>query len=228
MLTKAVRVQVAVFLVLALIGVGYTGARYAGLDELFGGSGYVVQVRLADSGGVFTNAEVTYRGVAVGRVGDLRLTRDGIEVDLHIEGDAPRVPADVQAVVANRSAAGEQFVDLRPRRDGGPYLAEGSVITQENTKVPLPVETVLVNLDKLVDSVPKDDLRTVVDELYDATEGTADDLQTVLDTSAEFTREAGKHLPQTTRLISDATTVLDTQVAMSGALKEFGSNAKLV
>lgn len=228
MLTRLVRVQVIVFVVIALVGVGYTGARYAGLDDLFGSSGYVVKVRLADSGGVFTNAEVTYRGVAVGRVGDLRLTRDGIEVDLRIDGDAERVPADVEAVVANRSAAGEQFVDLHPRRSGGPYLADGSVIAQEDTRVPLPVETVLVNLDKLVASVPKDDLRAVVDELYDATEGTADDLQTVLDTAADFTKEAGKHLPQTTRLITDANTVLDTQIAMSDALKEFGSNAKLI
>lgn len=228
MLSKVVRVQVALFMVFALIGVGYTGAKYAGLDALFGGSGYVVKVQLADSGGIFTNAEVTYRGVAIGRVGDLKLTRDGVEVDLRIESDAPQVPSDVEAVVSNRSAAGEQYVDLRPRRSGGPFLAAGSVIAQRDTRTPLAVETVLLNLDELVQSVPKDSLRTVVDEMYYATEGTAQDMQDLLDSSASFTQQASRHLPQTKRLIVDASTVLKTQLEMSGALKEFGANAKLI
>jgi phospholipid/cholesterol/gamma-HCH transport system substrate-binding protein len=228
MLSRVVRLQVIVFMVVALIGVGYTGAKYVGLDDLFGGSGYTVKAQLADSGGVFTNAEVTYRGVAIGRIGELRLTRDGVEVDLKIESDAPQVPSDVEAVVSNRSAAGEQYIDLRPRRSGGPFLTAGSVIAQQNTRTPLAVETVLLNLDELVNSLPKDDLRTVVDELYDATEGTAPDLQALLDSSASFTREASKHLPQTTRLITDASTVLKTQLDVSDALKKFGSNAKLI
>ena len=39
------------------------------------GDGYVVTADFAESGGIFTNAEVTYRGVAVGRVDRLRLAR---------------------------------------------------------------------------------------------------------------------------------------------------------
>src|SRR5256885_3309065 len=102
MLTRTVRAQVIVFVLIALAGMSYVGARYAGLDVLFGGSGYVVRAELPDSGGIFTNAEVTYRGVPIGRVGALRLTADGIEVDLRIRPDAPPVPADVDLIVANR------------------------------------------------------------------------------------------------------------------------------
>lgn len=228
MLSRLVRLQVVVFAIIAVLGVGYVGASYAGLDAVVGGSGYVVKAQLADSGGIFTNAEVTYRGVPVGRVGELHLRDDGVEVDLRIEPDAPQVPSDVEAVVANRSAAGEQYIDLRPRRSGGPYLAAGSVIPQASTRTPLPVEDVLVNLDRLVASVPKDELRVVVDELYDATEGTAPALQSLLDSSARFTKEAAEHLPQTKRLITDAVPVLDTQLAMSSAIRKFGSNAKLI
>lgn len=228
MLTKLVRIQVTVFAVIAVLGIGYVGAQYAGLDQLVGGSGYVVKARLADSGGIFTNAEVTYRGVPIGRVGELHLVADGVEVDMRIDSDAPRVPKNVEAVVANRSAAGEQYIDLRPRRSGGPYLAAGSVIAQRDTRTPLAVEDVLVNLDELVASVPKDDLKVVVDELYDATEGNAPALQSLLDTSAKFTREAAAHLPQTKRLINDAAPVLDTQLAMSSAIRDFGRNAKLI
>ncbi|RZQ65818.1 MCE family protein [Amycolatopsis suaedae] len=228
MLTRFVRIQVIVFLVLALAGVAYVGARYARLDALFGGAGYQVRLQLPDSGGVFTNAEVTYRGVGIGRVGELRLVDGGVEVDLHIDDDAPAVPADLDVAVANRSAVGEQYLDLRPRRAGEPFLAGGAVIRPAAPVLPPPVDSVLLNLDRLVESVPKDELRTVVDELYDATEGAGPHLQTLLDTTASVTRAATEHLPQTLSLIADAGPVLRTQADMAGALSSFGTNAKLV
>jgi phospholipid/cholesterol/gamma-HCH transport system substrate-binding protein len=227
MLTRLVRVQVLVFTVIAVLGVSYVGARYARLDTLFGDPGYLVKVRLADSGGIFTNAEVTYRGVTIGRVGELHLTADGVEVDLRIESDAP-IPTDVDVVVADRSAVGEQYVDLRPRRDGGPFLSDGAVIEEPRTTLPLPVEQVVRDLDKLVASVPQQDLRTVVDELYDATQDTGPSLQVLLDSTAGVTRMATAHLPQTLSLITDAGPVLTTQIEESEAIKSFGVNAKLI
>ncbi|GLZ42349.1 MlaD family protein [Actinokineospora sp. NBRC 105648] len=228
MITRRVRAQVAVFVLIALVGVSYVGARYAGLDTLFGVTGYVVKVELADSGGIFTNAEVTYRGVGIGRVEALHLVHDGVEVDLRVRDDAPRVPRDVEAVVANRSAVGEQYLDLRPHRDGEPYLADGSVIPRVATRLPLPSETVLLNLDRLVESVPKEDLRSVVDELYLATQGTGPSLQALLDSANSFTKLATEYLPQTTSLITDSGTVLATQVASAAAIKDFAGNTRLI
>ncbi|PRX43665.1 phospholipid/cholesterol/gamma-HCH transport system substrate-binding protein [Prauserella shujinwangii] len=228
MLTRKVRLQVIAFVLVALAGISYVSATYVGLDRLVGGSGYVVRARLAESGGIFGNAEVTYRGVAIGRVGQLRLAGEGVEADLRIDDDAPPVPADVLAVVAHRSAVGEQYVDLRPRSDGAPYLADGSVIEAEDTETPLRSEELVRNLDRLVASVPRDDLRTVVDELYLATRDTGPSLQALLDATAGFTGAAGEHLPQTVRLITDAGTVLETQVSAAEALRDFGRNARLV
>ena len=143
MLTRTVRLQVLAFVVIALAAVAFVGANYAGLDRLFGGGTYVVRLQLDDGGGLFTNSEVTYRGVAVGRVGELRLTDDGMEADLVLDDSAPRIPVDTKAVVANRSAIGEQYVDLQPRGDGGPFLDDGAVIRKESTTVPMPVTTLL-------------------------------------------------------------------------------------
>ncbi|NYH78599.1 phospholipid/cholesterol/gamma-HCH transport system substrate-binding protein [Actinopolyspora biskrensis] len=228
MLTRKVRVQIAAFLAVALVGVSYAGARYAGLDRLFGPRGYVVTVQLASSGGIFPNAEVTYRGVQVGRVGELELTRDGVEVPLDIEPSAPRIPTDVRAVVANRSVVGEQYVDLRPRSSDGPYLHDGSVVREQDTTTPLPVEDLLHNVDSLVESVPEDSLRTVVDELGTAFEGNGDELQRVLDTADEFTAEAEAHLPQTKKLLADTTTVLGTQNDQASAVRSFSEDLRLV
>ncbi|MGW0522398.1 MCE family protein [Crossiella sp. NPDC003009] len=228
MLSARIRWQIGIFVLVALVGVSYVGARYAGLDRWFGYAGYTVRVQLADSGGIFTNAEVTYRGVPIGRVGPLRLTARGVEVDLILDDGGPQVPADAQAVVSNRSAVGEQFVDLRPRRDGGPYLAQGSVIGQSDTRIPKPVEHVLAAVDGLVSSVPTKSLRTVVDELGTAFTDSGRNLQQILDSAGSFTEAAIEHLPQTKQLFTDGRTVLDTQAEQSQALKDLTRNAKLL
>lgn len=222
MLTRRVRLQVIAFLTIALVGIGYTGFRYAGLERLFGYDGYQVKVQLAEPGGIFANADVTYRGVTVGRVGQLHVTAYGTEVDLQISDDAPPIPASATAVVASRSAIGEHYVDLRPDSPDGPYLVADSVITMKNTKTPIPVETILFNLNELAESVPVDSLRTVVDELGTAFQGTGQDLQTILETTNSFVTTAADHLPQTIDLLAQARTVLDTQNAESGNIRSFG------
>ncbi|WP_433870324.1 MlaD family protein [Saccharopolyspora sp. CA-218241] len=228
MLVRRVRVQILAFVLIALVGVSYAGFRYAELDRLFGSRGYEVTLRLADSGGIFQNAEVTYRGVPVGRVGELSLTRDGIEVPLDIEDAAEPIPADVEAVVTNRSAVGEQYVDLRPRRDGGPFLTGGSVIEQEDARTPLPVEELMLNLDAFAKSVPEDALRTVVSELGTAFRGNGGNLQTILDTTQEFTATAQQHLPQTLRLLEDGQQVLATQNEQGSAIRSFSADLELL
>src|SRR5690606_5038494 len=140
----------------------------------------------------------TYLGVAVGEVDRLHLTDDGMEAVLVLDEDAPAIPADSHAVVANRSAVGEQYVDLRSPTGRAPYLEDGSVIRRESTTLTLPVHTLLSNLNAFTESVPTESLRTVVDELYTAFQGTGDDLQVLLDSSREFTHTATEYLPQTT------------------------------
>ncbi|MEO9221971.1 MAG: MlaD family protein, partial [Mycobacteriaceae bacterium] len=106
MRSRLVRIQLIAFAIIAVVGIVYTGVRYVGIDRYFGASGYTVQMQLKNSGGIFSNAEVTYRGVAVGRVGQLTLTPDGVSVGLSINDGAPNIPQDLTAAVANRSAVG--------------------------------------------------------------------------------------------------------------------------
>lgn len=228
MIPRKIKLQIGVFLLIALVGISYVGARYVGLGRVFGSSGYVVTMRLADSGGIFSNAEVTYRGVTIGRVGAMRLTADGIEVDLDIDPSAPKVPADLEAVVANRSAVGEQFVDLRPKGTDGPFLQAGSVIPRGSTRTPPPVDNLLTNIDTFAKSVPTDSLRTVVDELDLAFRGAGPDLQVLLDNTRSFTQTATEHLPQTKALLRDGLVVLTTQTQQGSAIRSFSGDLKLL
>jgi phospholipid/cholesterol/gamma-HCH transport system substrate-binding protein len=224
MLTRKVVIQVIVFAVIGVVAVVYAGMRYAGIGSSIAQPGYSVRLDLADGGGIFTNAEVTYRGVTVGKVTGMRLTATGIEVDLHIDSSAPRIPSNLRAAVADRSAVGEQYVDLMPSTNSGPYLAAGSVISQDRTSVPLSTQELLTNLDTLATSVPTQSLQTVVNELDAGFNGTGPDLQKLLDSVADFTTTAQAQLPQTTQLLDTGKTVLDTQNVEAGSIESFSNS----
>ena len=227
MLTRRIRLQVTAFVVIALLGISYVAVRYVGLQRLVGDGGYTVQLQLADSGGIFTNAEVTYRGVTVGRVGALRLTATGVAVDLHITS-GKHIPSNLKAVVADRSAIGEQYVDLRPNTDSGPYLADGSVIPRNVTTVPPPVGQLLDNVDQLSASIPTGSLRTVVDELSTAVAGTGPSLHLLIDSAGQLFTAADRDFPNQSALIDNSATVLATQQQASESIVSFSRSLSLL
>jgi phospholipid/cholesterol/gamma-HCH transport system substrate-binding protein len=221
MITRMVKVQLLAFAVITALGVGYVGAEYVGLTDQFFNRGYTVKADFADSGGIYSGAEVTYRGVPVGRVGALGLESDGVLVELHVQGGGPRIPADTVAVVADRSAVGEQYVDLQPRAQGGPYLHDGVTIARGDTRTPLPTTQLMVSLDRLVNSVGKSNLKTTVDELGKAFAGSGPDLTRLVDSGNALVESASAALPQTIALIENSRTVLRTQVDEGSAIKGF-------
>lgn len=228
MITRKTKIQMAVFLVVAVVSVVYAGGKYAGLDRLFGTRGYLVTAQLVDSGGIFVNAEVSYRGVAVGKVKSMTLTDQGVDLGLDIDSGAPKIPADTKAAVANRSAVGEQYVDLLPMHENGPYLAEGSVIERDKTSIPLAPDTVLSNLDSLVSSVRPESLKTVVDETYEAFANAGPDLRQLLDSTGSLTATATQYLPDTQGLLASSRTVLDTQQRQADNITRFSSGLKTI
>jgi phospholipid/cholesterol/gamma-HCH transport system substrate-binding protein len=225
-ITRKVRLQLIGFALVAVLFTSYLSFKYVGLDRLLLGNGYDVAADFSDSGGIFVNAEVTYRGVGVGRVSDMQLTDSGVRVTLTVNPDAPDIPADTTAVVANRSAVGEQYVDLRPPDDAGPYLADGAVIPQDRTSIPIPVEQLLLDVDGLVGSIDTADLRVVVDELGTAFAGAGDDLSRLLDNGDLLLTRAEQSLPQTLQLITDGQTVLDTQAESRSAIQSWASDLR--
>ena len=228
MITRFVKLQLIAFVVISVIAILYLGGSYIRVDRMAGKGIHTVKLQLADSGGIFSNAEVTYRGVTVGRVGELRLIPDGVEVDLVLDNSGPDIPADLHAQVANRSAVGEQYVDLKPDTDGGPFLRDGSVITKDRTSTPLAVDTVMLNLDKLVTSIPTDKLAIVVDELYTAFAASGSQLQDLLDTSSQFIGTAQEHLPKTLALLRDGRTVSATVNDEASAIQSFSRDLRLL
>ncbi|GIL37422.1 MCE family protein [Phycicoccus sp. DTK01] len=223
MIRRLTRVQLGLFLVITVVATSILSASYVGLTERVFGTGPTVVVDLASSGGIFEGAEVTYRGVRVGRVEDLTLSADGVRAHAKLESGV-EVPTDTRAVVENRSAVGEQYLDLQPRADGAPYLADGDVIPRDDTATPLRVDQLLLDVDRTVRSVPKDDLSTVVDELGTGFEGTGDDLGRLIDGGDALTRSAIEALPDTVALLRSGKVVLDTQRDGASQIRTFSGN----
>jgi phospholipid/cholesterol/gamma-HCH transport system substrate-binding protein len=227
MITRRTKIQLAVFLAITLAGVSFVGARYARLDKLVYDSSYSVTAQYADSGGIFSGAEVTYRGVTVGRVSKMELTEEGVDVVLDIENKHDDIPADTRALVGNRSAVGEQYVELQPQSDGKPYLKSGSKIEKSMTATPIASTEWLRSTRDLVNSVPKKDLTTVIDEFGAAFQGSGRDLSRLIDSSTSFIEEANANFELTRRLVNDSRVVLGTQLDKASAIRSFSRDLRL-
>ncbi|GAA1479733.1 MCE family protein [Gordonia sinesedis] len=226
MITRFVKIQLIVFVVIGVLAVVYVGAKYARLDRLVGIGTYTVNVPMKDSGGIFSNAEVTYMGIPIGEVGDMSLTKDGINVALTLNSGGPDIPEAVTAVVASRSAIGEQYVDLQPIQTGAPYLKDGSTI--EKYTVPPPLQDVLASTIDFTQSIPLNDLSTVVTELGKAFNGQADNLSRLVTSLDKLSQAGADNLPETLSLIKNSNVVLATQEAQSDQILAWSRSLNLI
>jgi phospholipid/cholesterol/gamma-HCH transport system substrate-binding protein len=220
MISRFVKIQLGVFLVLALVALTITGINYVGIDQ-FIFRPYKVKVYLQQTGNVFKNADVTMRGVTVGKVGTIEVAKNGAAVTILIEQQNNKIPKNTRAEVQKLSAVGEQYVELLPQTSGGPYLKDGDSIPYSMTSTPVDENSVLVHVNELVRTVPKGDLVTTVDELGKAFDGTGPDLQRVIDRGNEVITALQGDLPQMIRLIEEGRVVLNTQRDLGPTFQSF-------
>jgi phospholipid/cholesterol/gamma-HCH transport system substrate-binding protein len=224
MITTTTKIQLLIFAIVTVIGATIVGGRYAEVDRLVVNRTYPVKVELKDSGGIFAGAEVTYRGIVVGKVGSMEYIPGGVRATINIEENAPKMSEDTLAVVANKSAIGEQFLDIQPRSNRGPYLHAGSTITASNTVVPLDATRLLIDVGAFVDSVDTKSLQTLVNEIGIAFAGYGQDLSVIIDSFESFIKQANQSFPETQSLIRGSGTVLRTLVAKRGEFADLTEN----
>ena len=96
-------------LLLTVAGVGYMTMGVLDMDPRR--EHKTVTVQLASSGGLMETSQVTSRGMRIGKVEDIVVTADGLDVTLTLDASHD-IPVDSEAVVANLSIAGEQYLDI--------------------------------------------------------------------------------------------------------------------
>ena len=217
-------ITLAIFSVISVIAAGMVGLYYAHLPAVYLGIGrYTVKMELDRAGELYRAGNVTYRGVEVGRVTKVHLTDTGVEAVLSLKSGID-IPADLTAHVHSASAIGEQYVDLVPRSGKGPVLKNGDVIPQDRTSVPPNINSLLAAVNRGLNAIPRDNLKTVVDESYVAVGGLGPELSRLFGGGAKLATDARKNLDAILTLIDEPKPIFDSQIESSDAIQAWAAN----
>ncbi|MDH6246473.1 MlaD family protein [Mycobacterium sp. OTB74] len=227
MLTRFVRIQLAIFTAASLIAMTVIAARYLDFPELLGIGRINVTVELPSTGGLYRFSNVSYRGVQVGRVTDVEPTDAGATATLSLAASTP-IPANVTADVHSVSAVGEQFLELTPRTDSGSYLHDGSIIHRADTSVPQQVGPLLDQLGALTQSIPETSLGRLIDASGRAFGGAGYDLGSLLDSASVISSDADKTASRTATLVTDAQPFIDAQARSADSLRSWAHHLSAV
>jgi phospholipid/cholesterol/gamma-HCH transport system substrate-binding protein len=218
MLTRFVRNQLIIFTIASIVGVTVMLFAYMQLPTLLNVGRLTVTLELPAAGGLYRFANVTYRGVQIGKVKSVQLTETGAEAVMSLN-TSPKVPADLEANVLSVSAVGEQYVDLRPRTDSGPYLEDGSRISVANTTIPQQVGPMLDQVSELVNSIPGDRISDLLDETFKAFNGAGPDFGSLLDSGATLSERLNTVSDESRGLIDDSGPLLHSQAETADSIR---------
>ncbi|SON60547.1 Lipoprotein LprN [Mycobacterium simulans] len=219
MIDRLTKIQLAIFAVITVITLAVMAIFYLRLPATFGIGTYGVSADFVAGGGLYKNANVTYRGVAVGRVESVELNPNGVTADMRLNSGTA-IPSNVTASVKSVSAIGEQYIDLVPPDNPSPAkLRNGSRIERKNTRIGQDVADLLKQAEKLVNSIGDTRLRELLHEAFTATNGTGPELARLVESARLLVDEANVNYPQVSQLIDQAGPFLQAQVRAGGDIK---------
>jgi phospholipid/cholesterol/gamma-HCH transport system substrate-binding protein len=225
---RRIKIQLAIFTLIALVALPMVYLHFAHLPaKLFGVGRYTVTMELPSTGGLYGTANVTYRGVEVGRVQSVHLTDTGVEAALSLKSGID-IPSDLKAEVRSQTAIGEQYVEILPRDGTSPPLKDGDIIPRADTSVPPDINAVVSSVNTALQAIPHENLKTVIDESYTAVGGLGPELSRLVKGSADLAIEARNNLDPLISLIDQSQPVLESQTQTSDAIQAWASHLATV
>ena len=227
---RRIRTAQALLLVILVLGIVYV------TDTVVGGSlfrnPHHLTVELPQAAGLHAGSVVTYRGQRIGEVVDVTLSDKpgiGAVAAVEIEADV-EIPVNSAMEVRNLSAVGEQYLDVRPSTDKGPYLADGATVPVTASSVPRSVPEVLAHAQGLMEHIDTADIRTIADEtekLFGDGEENVElrALAVEMETAFAMLRRLE---PDLTRLVQDAKTPLLMVRDLSPQIRQLSRDLELI
>lgn len=171
MIDRLAKIQLSIFAVITVITLSVMAIFYLRLPATFGIGTYGVSADFVAGGGLYKNANVTYRGVAVGRVESVGLNPNGVTAHMRLNSGTA-IPSNVTATVRSVSAIGEQYIDLvPPENPSSTKLRNGFRIQRQNTRIGQDVADLLRQAETLLGSLGDTRLRELLHEAFIATNG---------------------------------------------------------
>lgn len=186
---------------------------------------YIVVAEMEKSAGLMDTSPVTLFGLQVGKVRSITAHPDVLSVELEIDADR-QIPASTAISVRNLSAAGEQYLDLRPRNSGGPYLTSGSRIEASQVIPTATAGDVTAKIARLGEMIDPNAVRRLGDLMVEITrdEGTLDRTKAIATLMAETLKDKRQNIAGLYR----GGQLLDQRLAGAGATQEIKKVAPVV
>ena len=212
MIDRLTRLQLGIFAIVTVLTVGAISIFYLHLPAAVGIGSYHITANFVAGGGLYENANVTYRGVTVGRVESVGLSNDGVVAHMRLNSGTS-VPENVTATVKSVSAVGEQYIDLVPPVDpSSSTLRDGSDINMQHTAIGQDIAGLLTEADRLVNSVGDSRIQDLLRETFKAFNGSGPELARLIQSSRLLIDEANANYGQVSQLIDQAGPFLDAQI----------------
>lgn len=212
MIDRLTRLQLSIFAIVTVLTVGAISIFYLHVPAAVGLGAYNVTANFVAGGGLYENANVTFRGVTIGRVESVGLSNDGVVASMRLNSGTP-VPENVTATVKSVSAVGEQYIDLVPPDDpSSSTLRDGSDIDQQHTAIGQDIAGLLTEADRLVNSLGDSRIQDLLRETFKAFNGSGPELARLIQSSRLLIDEANANYGQVSQLIDQAGPFLDAQI----------------
>lgn len=219
MIDRLAKIQLSIFAVITVITLSVMAIFYLRLPATFGIGTYGVSADFVAGGGLYKNANVTYRGVAVGRVESVGLNPNGVTAHMRLNSGTA-IPSNVTATVRSVSAIGEQYIDLvPPENPSSTKLRNGFRIQRQNTRIGQDVADLLRQAETLLGSLGDTRLRELLHEAFIATNGAGPELARLIESARLLVDEANANYPQVSQLIDQAGPFPQAQIRAGGDIK---------
>jgi len=202
------RVTLAILAVLTLLGAAYMSIGVLDISP----TKQVTRLTLLlnTSGGLMPTSEVTMRGIKVGRVTGIETTTTGLAVSIDLDRAHP-VPANSAISVENLSAAGEQYIEFKPKLIAPPYFSDGTVIPADRVAQMVTGSDLLTKANALMSALNLDQVHTIINNVSAAiadNDNTVDSLATTAGLTAKVVHDDKQLLATLFNNISTFTTNL--------------------
>jgi phospholipid/cholesterol/gamma-HCH transport system substrate-binding protein len=220
-LTRLIKTQLAVLMAVAVAAVVVLGWYYLRIPSLVGIGRYTLYAELPRSGGLYRTANVTYRGITIGKVTDVEPTQRGARATMSID-NGYQIPADASANVHSVSAVGEQYLDLVSTGNRGPYLRNGQTITKST--VPSQIGPALDAVNRGLAVLPKDKLASLLYETSQAVGGLGPSLRRLVDATQAIAHDFRGSIDDIDDIIARSAPIIDSQVNSGDAIRRWAAN----
>src|ERR1700739_1244107 len=225
MLTRLIRIQLILFTIVTVIALVVLGWYYLRLPSLAGIGQYKLYADLPASGGLYRTANVTYRGIQIGKVTDVQPTERGARATMSID-DRYKIPVNAVANVHSVSAIGEQYLDLVSAGNVPQYCASGQTITKGT--VPDEVGPALDSANRGLAVLPKEKIDSLLSEASQAVGGLGPALQRLVGSTTHNAQGFRDNLSPVNDIIQHAGPVLNSQVASGDAIERWAANLNVI